>query len=76
VESISADRPAKVETYDGTTLLATVTAAEFREDLKRAGKGNGRHGFTFTCSAKLQGDELHNISVKFANGRRELTRFL
>jgi len=26
------DRPAKVEIYDGTTLLAAVTAAGFRED--------------------------------------------
>jgi hypothetical protein len=34
-----------VEIYDGTTLLSTVPADRFRQDLLEAHKGNGTHGF-------------------------------
>ena len=41
----------KVEIYDGKTLLATITASEFREDLKNAGKGDGKHAFNYALAA-------------------------
>ncbi|HVC54865.1 MAG TPA: glycosyltransferase [Stellaceae bacterium] len=39
-----------LELLDGDTLLATVLASEYREDLEEAGIGDGRHGFTLSFS--------------------------
>jgi len=39
--------PISVDLYDGTILIATVQAGNFRQDLKDAGKGNGNHGYIY-----------------------------
>jgi RHS repeat-associated protein len=53
-----------VDIYDGTTLLATVAASTFRQDLKNAGLGNGDHGFTYSSSSLYTGS-THSISVHY-----------
>jgi hypothetical protein len=62
----------KVEIYDGTTLLSTIIAGEYREDLKSAGKGNGKHAFNYALPQALRDDLTHIISVKFAGTAIEL----
>lgn len=37
-----------IEILNGTQVLATVEASQFRDDLMKAGKGDGAHGFTVT----------------------------
>jgi hypothetical protein len=64
--------PIQVEIYDGKTLLSTITAAEFREDLKKAGKGDGKHAFNYALAATLRDGQAHTISVRFAGSPTEL----
>jgi hypothetical protein len=69
------DRPneaIKIEIYDGVNLLATVTASEFREDLKNAGKGDGKHAFNYALPPTLRDGKAHTISVRFAGSPTEL----
>ena len=40
--------PIAVDIYDGSTLIGTVTAGNFRQDLQNAGIGDGNHGFQVT----------------------------
>ncbi len=51
-----------VDIYDGTTLLATIPASNFRQDLLNAGIGNGDHGFTYSTPALYTGS-THSITV-------------
>lgn len=66
------NEPVKVEIYDGDTLLATVTAGDFREDLLKAGIGNGKHGFTYPVPLRLKDDKPHSIRMKFAETHSDL----
>jgi hypothetical protein len=66
--------PINVNIYEGNSLLATVPANIFRQDLVNAGKGNGVHGFVYTFPPNQFKDGLkHPISVKFANSSTNLT---
>lgn len=62
----------KVDVYDGTRLLATITAGQFREDLKSAGKGDGKHAFNYALPQTLRDGQAHTISVRFAGSPTEL----
>jgi hypothetical protein len=62
-----------VDVYDGTTLIATVAANQFRQDLLNAGIGNGIHGFSFTVPASLKNGVSHSIRVRFAGTTTDLT---
>ncbi len=53
-----------VDIYDGTTLLATIAAGTFRQDLLNAGIGNGDHGFTYSTLSIYTGS-AHSISVHY-----------
>jgi VCBS repeat-containing protein len=45
------DAPVCLDIFTGGELIGQVLASAHREDLKRAGLGSGRHGFTFTPPA-------------------------
>lgn len=60
------DRPIQVDIYDGDMLLATVTAKDFREDLLKAGIGNGQHGFTYPVPPSLRDGKPHSIRMRYA----------
>jgi hypothetical protein len=64
--------PIQVEIYDGKTLLATIIASDFREDLKKAGKGDGKHSFNYPLAATLRDGQSHTISVRCAGSSSEL----
>ena len=57
------ERPVEVNIYKGEMLLATVQADTFREDLLKAGKGNGKHGFRYVIPIGLKDNEPHTIRV-------------
>jgi matrixin len=65
--------PINVDIYDGTTLIATVAANIFRQDLLNAGIGNGAHGFSFATPASLKNGQPHSIRVKFAGTSTDLS---
>ena len=66
------NEPIKVDIYDGNTLLATVTADSFRQDLLDARKGNGSHAFNYTLPAQLRDGKPHTIRTKIAGTDMDL----
>jgi len=56
----------KVEIYDNDSLIATVRADQFRQDLLDARLGNGKHAFNFDVTPQLRDGKLHVISIKVA----------
>ncbi len=56
--------PINVDVYDGTTLIATVLASTFRQDLENAGIGNGAHGFFLPTPAALKTGTAQTITLK------------
>lgn len=60
------DAQVNVEIYDGGSLLATVPASNFRQDLLDAGAGNGQHGFTYPTPASLKDAQPHSIHARVA----------
>ncbi len=56
--------PINVDVYDGSTLIATVLAANFRQDLLNAGLGNGNHGFSFSTPPSLKTGTTHTLTLE------------
>ena len=71
-DSQQPDAPVQVEIYEGSTLLTKMAADQFREDLRQAGAGNGKHGFRFPTPARLKDGKPHLIRVKIAGVEGEL----
>jgi len=55
-----------VDIVDGTTLITTIAADQFRQDLLDAGVGNGNHAFSFTVPASLKDGQTHTMLVRFS----------
>jgi hypothetical protein len=62
-----------VDIRDGATLLATVPANIFRQDILNAGKGNGYHAFGYTTPASVKNGQWHTISTRYSGTATELT---
>jgi len=71
-DSARPDESIAVDVYDGEKKIATMTAADFREDLKAAGKGNGKHSLTLTTPSSLKDGKPHRIVMRFAGTTQEL----
>lgn len=54
-----------VDIYNGPTLIATVVADQFRQDLLDAGIGNGFHAFVLPTPDSLKDGRSYSISVGF-----------
>ncbi|KAA9349115.1 family 78 glycoside hydrolase catalytic domain [Larkinella humicola] len=48
-------------TVETASLIGTVVADFFRQDLKTAGKGNGAHGYRFKVPESLKDNQTHTI---------------
>src|SRR5579883_2486487 len=59
--------PVNVDILDGTVLLATVAANQFRPDLLNAGLGNGYHAFNYPTPPSLFNGQPHSIRVPIAS---------
>jgi hypothetical protein len=67
--------PIDVDIYEGDsvlTLLATVTANQFRQDLLDAKIGDGRHAFNCPTPARLKDGKAHIIRVVTSQAKVEL----
>ncbi len=64
--------PVALEIYDGTTMLSTVVAKEFRGDLKANGKGDGKHFFMVSTPPNIKDGKAHWIRVTVATTHFEL----
>lgn len=64
--------PVQVDVYADDAKLATITADQFREDLRDAGIGDGRHGFSYPTPAQLRDGKARAIQVRVAGTNRTL----
>jgi hypothetical protein len=62
----------KVDLFDGETLLGTVVADRFRQDLLEVGVGDGRHGFRFPTPDVLKDGEPHSVRAIISGTEIEL----
>ncbi|GAB3319783.1 hypothetical protein GCM10027299_12710 [Larkinella ripae] len=53
-----------VEILDGSTVLTTLPAGDFRQDLLDNGKGNGHHAFHYPLPASLKDGAPHSLSAR------------
>lgn len=56
-----------VDILDGATVIATLPAGDFRQDLLNAGKGNGKHAFSFPIPANLKDGQPHLLTARVAS---------
>jgi hypothetical protein len=68
------DAAVKVDFYDGNTLIGTVTADEFREDLLKDKKGNGKHRFMYHLPDELRDGKEHTIHARYAGTDADLPK--
>ncbi|GAB3572493.1 hypothetical protein GCM10027578_32210 [Spirosoma luteolum] len=58
------NQPINVQLLEGSTVIATTDASNYRTDLQQAGKGNGQHGFSFNLPSSLRNGQNHDLSVR------------
>jgi GT2 family glycosyltransferase/glycosyltransferase involved in cell wall biosynthesis len=68
-------RRVALDLLDGETVLATVTASEYRPDLEEFGIGDGRHGFSITFNASLLPYARHELHLRPVGSMSELPPF-
>jgi hypothetical protein len=56
-----------VEILDGPSVIATIQADVFRQDLLNAGKGNGKHAFLFAIPESIKDNKSHLLSARVTN---------
>ncbi len=64
-----------LELLDGDTVLATVLASEYREDLEQAGIGDGRYGFSISFGETLLPYARHVLHLRPVGSKVEMPRF-
>lgn len=63
-----------VDLYDDDTRLGTVMADRYRQDLERAGIGNGKHGFVWNTPAQIADGKRHTIHARVSGTGTELAQ--
>jgi hypothetical protein len=53
----------RIDLYEGKEYVATIDAHRFRQDLRDAGYGNGRHGFRLQTPPQLKDGRPHTLSI-------------
>ena len=53
-----------IDIFDGTNVIATLMADQFRQDLVNAGKGNGKHAFIWSIPENLKDGLPHSLSAR------------
>jgi hypothetical protein len=62
----------QVDIYDGDTKLLTVMANMDRSDVRKAGRGTGKYGFSFPPPDKLKDGKPHTIHARVTGTDTEL----
>ncbi|RRB06636.1 putative Ig domain-containing protein [Larkinella rosea] len=64
--------PVMVDILDGETVIATLLADAFRQDLVDNGKGNGRHAFLWPIPDALKDGQPHSLRARITGNPFEL----
>jgi hypothetical protein len=69
IDTAHPDLPVSLEILRGETIIATILACDYRDDLRQAGLGRGRHAFFAKLSCAIGTGE---IRIRRAGDRAEL----
>ena len=69
----STDERIQVDIFDGSALIATVNADQFRGDLASLGYGDGFHGFSTPSPVGLLNGQAHTIHARYHGTGTELS---
>ena len=64
--------PVQVEISDGVNPPVVITADKFRADLQKAGKGDGRHCFSYDVGKRFQFARTYTVHAKVVGSSAEL----
>jgi len=64
--------PCAVDVFIDDIFFKTISADNFREDLKQSGIGSGKHGFNFILSLKYNDGKHHTVDIRFSNTNKHL----
>jgi hypothetical protein len=65
-DSVQPHTPINVDIYDGTTLLGSMSANQYRADLEMVlGTGMGSHGFVYQLPTNVRNGQTHTIYVRY-----------
>jgi hypothetical protein len=71
-DSTQPNVPLKIDVYDGDYLIGTYVADGSRQDLLRAGIGDGKHGFRIPTPARLKDGQPHTVRVVLSGTATQL----
>lgn len=71
-DSLHPERRLNVEILNGERVVARGTADQFREDLKKAGIGDGCYKFSLRLSYELFDGQPHHLTARVTNTARQL----
>jgi RHS repeat-associated protein len=57
--------PIDIDLYDGATLVQSIPANLYREDLANAGIGNGLHGYAIPTPLYLKDGQPHSLTARY-----------
>jgi membrane protein involved in D-alanine export len=67
------DAPLKVDLYDGSEYVTTISAHKFRQDLRDSGYGNGRHCFRMQTPPQFKDGHPHSFSISISGTKKKIT---
>jgi len=67
------DSPLSVDLYEEKEYVATIDADRFREDLRDAGYGNGRHAFRVQTPPLFKDGRSHALSISVTGTKKKIT---
>jgi hypothetical protein len=62
----------RIDLYEEKEYITAIDADQFREDLREAGYGKGRHAFRIQTPPQLKDGRAHILSISVAGTKRTI----
>ena len=72
IDARNPNAPLRVDLFIDDVAITTVTADQYRDDLRDAGLGDGRHGFEIAVPHHLQDGVPHRLRLRVAGATTDL----
>jgi hypothetical protein len=67
------DSPLSIDLYEEKEYVTTIVADQFRENLRDAGYGNGRHAFRVQTPPQFKDGRPHKLSISVTGTKKKIT---
>jgi membrane protein involved in D-alanine export len=67
------DSPLSIDLYEEKEYVTTIVADQFRENLRDAGYGNGRHAFRVQTPPQFKDGRPHALSISVTGTKKKIT---